>query len=251
MKETLKPNTLGAIICDGKMFYAIFGDTNGANPQVIGEGSLLLGKACFDNGKTQINGTHGHDPSNVAYTDGLENLKIPKGVGMQMIDLAALKMLGDQQVRLLVLDLNLNPWAHVIEGRSSLGPQWTSKYQGAGRYGWDSPRLWYCPYTLPTYTANSTHNLRVPGQSPMDGEDAELLCGADPDEEGSEVEPLPNIEGGPDSKCIGFDVVHPLAFQEPTDRWLALKIANNGIIIALTLGEKYPGWQTKHALEDA
>ncbi|KAJ6616176.1 fungal chitosanase of glycosyl hydrolase group 75-domain-containing protein, partial [Mycena sp. CBHHK59/15] len=59
-----QPNSLGAIICNGTMFYAIFGDTNGGDPEVIGEGSLLLGQTCFPN--DAIDGNNGHEGRDVA-----------------------------------------------------------------------------------------------------------------------------------------------------------------------------------------
>ncbi|KAJ6555173.1 fungal chitosanase of glycosyl hydrolase group 75-domain-containing protein [Mycena vulgaris] len=104
-KKLLKPNALGAIICDGKIIYAIFGDTNGADPLVIGEGSLLLGQACFQNNTIKIDGNHGHDQRDVAYI--VFGQQVPTGIGKNTIDLAALKTLGDQQVRLLAQELNL------------------------------------------------------------------------------------------------------------------------------------------------
>ncbi|KAJ7474729.1 fungal chitosanase of glycosyl hydrolase group 75-domain-containing protein, partial [Mycena latifolia] len=97
--KSLKSNALGAIICDGKMFYAIFGDTNGANPEVIGEGSLALGQACFQTNKIKISGATGHDQRDVAYI--VFGQEVPENVGEKTIDLAALKDLGDRQVRLL------------------------------------------------------------------------------------------------------------------------------------------------------
>ncbi|KAF7354007.1 Endo-chitosanase [Mycena venus] len=60
----IKPNAPGAIICDGKMFYAIFGDSKYQKTEVIGEGSLLLGKTCFP--KDGISGNNGHGPRDVA-----------------------------------------------------------------------------------------------------------------------------------------------------------------------------------------
>ncbi|KAJ7035199.1 fungal chitosanase of glycosyl hydrolase group 75-domain-containing protein [Mycena alexandri] len=103
-KDAVKDNALGAIICDGKMFYAIFGDQNGATPQVIGEGSLLLGHACFP--KDRITGNNRHAQRDVAYlVFGNQPLKpTPDG---STIDISALKKLGDQQVKLLVQDLQL------------------------------------------------------------------------------------------------------------------------------------------------
>ncbi|KAJ7457197.1 fungal chitosanase of glycosyl hydrolase group 75-domain-containing protein [Mycena galericulata] len=101
--SALKANALGAIICDGKIFYAIFGDTNGQSPPLTGEGSLLLGQACFPNVTT--NGGQGHDQNNVAYI--VFGQEVPNGVGNNTIDIAALKTLGDQQVQLLAQDLGL------------------------------------------------------------------------------------------------------------------------------------------------
>jgi chitosanase len=40
------------------MFYGIFGDSNGASPEVIGEASWRMGKACFPDGN--ISGANGH-----------------------------------------------------------------------------------------------------------------------------------------------------------------------------------------------
>ncbi|KAJ7262894.1 fungal chitosanase of glycosyl hydrolase group 75-domain-containing protein [Mycena rebaudengoi] len=101
-KGALKPNALGAIICNGKMFYAIFGDTNGATPQVIGEGSYVLGQACFPG--DGISGNSGHEELDVAYI--VFGKEVPKGVGKNTIDLAALKTLGDKQARLLAQELH-------------------------------------------------------------------------------------------------------------------------------------------------
>jgi chitosanase len=48
---------------DNKMYYAIFGDTNGDDPETIGEASWLLGTACFPN--DGISGGKGHDQADV------------------------------------------------------------------------------------------------------------------------------------------------------------------------------------------
>lgn len=65
----MEPNALGAIICNGKMFYGVFADSNGDSPQVIGEGSLILAQTCFpDDG---MSGANGHPDSDVACTQAL------------------------------------------------------------------------------------------------------------------------------------------------------------------------------------
>ncbi|KAK0227562.1 fungal chitosanase of glycosyl hydrolase group 75-domain-containing protein [Armillaria fumosa] len=95
--QDIRPNALGAIICDGKMFYGIFGDTNGDDPEVIGEASLVLAQACFPN--ENLGGDNGHSPLDVLYI--IFGSKVPSGVGKETIDIGALKTLGDEQVHLL------------------------------------------------------------------------------------------------------------------------------------------------------
>ncbi|SJL04887.1 uncharacterized protein ARMOST_08258 [Armillaria ostoyae] len=102
--KDIKPNALGAIICDGKMYYGIFGDSNGDTPEVIGEASLLLANTCFP--KDGLNGGKGHTPLDVLYI--VFPSQVPSGVGKNTIDIGALKKLGDEQARLLVSDLKLD-----------------------------------------------------------------------------------------------------------------------------------------------
>ncbi|KAK0430804.1 fungal chitosanase of glycosyl hydrolase group 75-domain-containing protein [Armillaria borealis] len=97
----IKPNALGAVICDGKMFYGIFGDTNGDDPEVIGEASLVLAQACFPD--ENLGGDNGHTPLDVLYI--IFGSKVPSGVGKEKIDIDALKTLGDEQVQLLATAL--------------------------------------------------------------------------------------------------------------------------------------------------
>jgi chitosanase len=88
-------NNLGAIICDGKMFYGVFADSNGNTPQVIGEISLVLGNACWPD--AGLSGAVGHSDPDVAYIvfAGVA----PEGVGEQTLEYGPLKELGDQKVR--------------------------------------------------------------------------------------------------------------------------------------------------------
>ncbi|KAK0471272.1 fungal chitosanase of glycosyl hydrolase group 75-domain-containing protein [Armillaria novae-zelandiae] len=95
--QDIRPNALGAVICDGKMFYGIFGDTNGDSPEVIGEASLVLAQACFPN--ENLGGDNGHTPLDVLYI--IFGSQVPSGVGKEKIDIGALKTLGDEQVQLL------------------------------------------------------------------------------------------------------------------------------------------------------
>ena len=48
-KSILPPNSISAVVCNGKVFYGIMGDTDADHPQVIGEASFLMGQTCFPN----------------------------------------------------------------------------------------------------------------------------------------------------------------------------------------------------------
>ncbi|KAJ7174936.1 fungal chitosanase of glycosyl hydrolase group 75-domain-containing protein [Mycena filopes] len=109
-KAVLRDNALGAIICDGKMFYGIYGDQDGDKPEEIGEASILMGRTCFPD--TTIDGAHGHSEVDVAYIVFGE--QVPDGVPSEgskesKIDLAALKKLGDEQMTLLQSALGITP----------------------------------------------------------------------------------------------------------------------------------------------
>ncbi|KAK0227820.1 fungal chitosanase of glycosyl hydrolase group 75-domain-containing protein [Armillaria fumosa] len=92
----IKPNALGAIICDDKMYYGIFGNSNGAKPEVIGEALLLLANMCFpkdglNRGKAKCNSMHeGHEPLDVLYI--VFPTKFPSGVGKNAIDIDTLRL---------------------------------------------------------------------------------------------------------------------------------------------------------------
>ncbi|KZV87960.1 hypothetical protein EXIGLDRAFT_837880 [Exidia glandulosa HHB12029] len=99
----LKPNAVGAIICNGNMYYGIFGDEDGDDPEVIGEASLLMAQTCFPN--DGLDGGTGHEVVDVEYV--IFGTKVPSGVGDQTINIATLKTLGDQQAKLLQTALGL------------------------------------------------------------------------------------------------------------------------------------------------
>ena len=56
-------NAISVVVCAGKMFYAVMGDTNGNIPEVIGEASWLMGQACFP--QDGLNGGIGHSQVDV------------------------------------------------------------------------------------------------------------------------------------------------------------------------------------------
>ena len=63
-------NPLAAVVCDGKVFYGVMGDTNGDTPEVIGEASLVLANTCFP--RENLNGGVSHPKIDVL-------CKFPKG----------------------------------------------------------------------------------------------------------------------------------------------------------------------------
>ncbi|KAI9372560.1 fungal chitosanase of glycosyl hydrolase group 75-domain-containing protein [Aspergillus egyptiacus] len=58
-------NNVAAVICNKRMYYAILGDSNSNDPQVTGEASWVLSRACFPD--EDINGNRGHDEPDVTY----------------------------------------------------------------------------------------------------------------------------------------------------------------------------------------
>jgi len=101
--DKIKANALGAIVCNGKMFYGIFGDEDADDPQVIGEASLLMAQTCFpDDG---LDGGTGHSTLDVLYI--IFGDQVPDGVGEETIDINALKTLGDQQAKKLAAALGV------------------------------------------------------------------------------------------------------------------------------------------------
>ena len=69
--HNIPPNAISAVICDGKMYYAVMGDTNGDVPEVIGEGSWLLAQTCFPT--DGLSGNIGHATSDVLCIFPLQN----------------------------------------------------------------------------------------------------------------------------------------------------------------------------------
>jgi chitosanase len=62
-EKKVPQNALSAVVCNGKLFYGIMGDTDADTPEVIGEASLLLGNSCFPD--EQLNGGTGHEALDV------------------------------------------------------------------------------------------------------------------------------------------------------------------------------------------
>ncbi|KAK1690041.1 fungal chitosanase [Colletotrichum godetiae] len=65
-KHGVRPLSVMAVVCNNKLLYGIWGDTNGDDgPQsMVGEASISLATACYGN---SINGNSGHDDNDVLY----------------------------------------------------------------------------------------------------------------------------------------------------------------------------------------
>lgn len=97
----IKPLSVVAVVCNGKLVYGIWGDTNGDDgPPLIGESSLAVGTACFGQ---SMNGNNGHDGTDVLYIAFAGDHAVPgssadwKASSYEDFE-ASIKDLGDQLV---------------------------------------------------------------------------------------------------------------------------------------------------------
>jgi chitosanase len=105
----LPGNNVAAVICNGNLFYGIFGDSNGASPNVIGEASWRMGTACFPN--DQISGGNGHGAVDVTYIAfSGQHAVLPSSSMTQnyITQFSTLKSMGDQLVSELSSHLGLS-----------------------------------------------------------------------------------------------------------------------------------------------
>ncbi|KAF7974240.1 hypothetical protein HWV62_13128 [Athelia sp. TMB] len=107
--KALPGNNVVAVICDGKMYYGIFGDTNGASPEVIGEASWRMGQACFPD--DNISGENGHGASDVTYivfTGADAVLPAAALTETYITNFGTLKSMGDSLTAALVKNIGLS-----------------------------------------------------------------------------------------------------------------------------------------------
>ncbi|KAJ5506381.1 Fungal chitosanase [Penicillium expansum] len=107
--KQLPGNNVGAIICDGKMFYGIFGDTDADSPEVIGEASWLMARTCFPD--ADLNGNSGHGTPDVTYiVFAGANAVLPSSALNKnyVTNFTTLRALGDKLVTALAKNLKLS-----------------------------------------------------------------------------------------------------------------------------------------------
>ncbi|KAE8375670.1 endo-chitosanase C [Aspergillus bertholletiae] len=112
-KATLKGNALAAVICaidsNGKMFYGIFGDSNGDSPQVTGEASWLMARTCFPG--EDLNGNKGHTAADVTYIVFTGDKAVVPSSALNknyITDFDILRSMGDSFVGALAKNLGLD-----------------------------------------------------------------------------------------------------------------------------------------------
>ncbi|KAJ5453105.1 Fungal chitosanase [Penicillium cf. griseofulvum] len=107
-EKVLEGNNIGAVICDGKMFYGIFGDTDGDNPEVIGEASWLMARTCFPN--DDLNGNRGHEQADVTYIlfTGSDSVLPSSALNKNYVtNFTTLRSMGDKLMTALAKNLKL------------------------------------------------------------------------------------------------------------------------------------------------
>ncbi|TQV98430.1 fungal chitosanase [Cordyceps javanica] len=107
-QNELAGNNLVAVICNGKLYYGVFGDTDGDSPQEIGEASWLLANTCFPG--QGLNGGKGHTDADVTYIffTGDDSVLPDSAIGKNYLtNFQALKSLGDKLMKDLVSRVNL------------------------------------------------------------------------------------------------------------------------------------------------
>ncbi|KAJ5933561.1 hypothetical protein N7454_005890, partial [Penicillium verhagenii] len=108
-RSALPGNNIGAVICNGKMFYGIYGDSDGDDPQVIGEASWLMARTCFP--KENLNGNAGHGNVDVTYIlfTGKDAVLPTSALNKNFItNFTTVRSMGDRLMGALVKNLGLS-----------------------------------------------------------------------------------------------------------------------------------------------
>ena len=72
----VEPLSIVAVVCNGKMIFGIWGDTNGDDGlPLVGEASIAVATACFGD---KMDGNHGHDEFDVLYIAFSGHDAVPK-----------------------------------------------------------------------------------------------------------------------------------------------------------------------------
>ncbi|KAJ5627048.1 hypothetical protein N7528_004475 [Penicillium herquei] len=105
-RSVLPGNNIAAVICDGKMLYGIYGDSDGDDPQVIGEASWLMARTCFPN--DNLDGNNGHTGVDVTYILFLGNNTVLPSSALNknyITNFTTLRSMGDKLIDVLAKNL--------------------------------------------------------------------------------------------------------------------------------------------------
>jgi len=97
------------------MFYGVLGDTNGDDPEVIGEASWLMGQTCFPG--EGLNGAKGHTGVDVLYIVFMT--EFPEINSTTITDFNGLRNLGDEKIMTLLRSLNGSNSGGGVGGKQS------------------------------------------------------------------------------------------------------------------------------------
>ncbi|GKZ68961.1 hypothetical protein AnigIFM60653_011609 [Aspergillus niger] len=108
-EDLLPGNNVAAVICNGKMYYGILGDSNGDDPEVTGEASWLMARTCFPD--DDLNGAEGHAEADVTYIvfTGDDAVLPSSALNKNYItNFSTLRSMGDKLVGALASNLGLS-----------------------------------------------------------------------------------------------------------------------------------------------
>lgn len=132
----IEPLSIVAVVCDNKLFYGVFGDTNGEDDDnYTGEASYSLANMCFP--KEGLNGDNGHTGHDVLYIafPGKEAVPGAAGAGWDAKNAQqfqeTLKPLGDQLVEKAFNTETMDNWRSI-----------KSEIPSGGVWSTGEPRTW-------------------------------------------------------------------------------------------------------------
>ncbi|KAJ5388228.1 hypothetical protein N7509_010769 [Penicillium cosmopolitanum] len=109
-QSDLAGNNVAAVICDNKMFYGIYGDSDGDDPEVIGEASWLMARTCFPG--ENLSGNSGHGNADVTYILFTGNDAVLPSSSLNknyITNFSTLRSMGDKLITALLKNLDLSP----------------------------------------------------------------------------------------------------------------------------------------------
>lgn len=124
----IEPLALVAVVCNGELHYAVFGDTNGSdnsNDNFTGEASLALAQMCFPN--DGMSGTNGHVEHDVLYVAFTGKEAVPGALGAKWTAKtpqefeASIKTLGDKLVAKAFSNETVAKWRTKVSETKSDG----------------------------------------------------------------------------------------------------------------------------------